>query len=81
LEAFEDAGRELDALVGSLEGEHAVRNPLVYEVLKGLRIDGDYNPDHGEAVRAAYPLRETDTDPDTLAYDYDAEIPEDMPYD
>ncbi len=83
LEAYEDAGRELDALMGGLEGEHVVRNPLVYEALKGVKLPGEH-PDvlaHAQQIRAAYPLDGVPTDTDTLAYDYDAEIPEDTPYD
>ncbi len=81
LEAYEDAGRELDALMGGLEGEHAVKNPLVYEALKGAKIPGEH-PDalaHDPQIRAAYSLDGVPTDPDTLAHDYDEEC--DTPYD
>lgn len=82
LEAFEDAGRELDALAGLVEGEHAVRNPLVHEALKGAKLPGGAPcPDHGEAIRAAYALGGAEADPETLRFDYDAEIACDTPYD
>lgn len=82
LEAYEDAGRELDRLMGGFEGEHAVKNPLVYEALKGARLPGaSPNHDHGELIRAAYALREADTDPETLRFDYAAEIACDTPHD
>ena len=81
LEAYEDAERELDRLRGGIEGEHAVRNPLVYEALKGITLPHAPSPDHGEAIRAAYLLREEDTDPDTLAFDYSGIPDRDGPYD
>ena len=82
LEAYEDAGRELDALMGGLEGEHAVRNPLVYEALRGAKLPG-WRPsgDHGEIIRAAYDLAGAATDPDTLVYNYSEEVAGDTPYD
>ncbi len=72
LEAYEDAGRELDALAGLLEGEHAVRNPLVYEALRGAKLPGEH-PDalaHAQQIRAAYDLDGAAVDPDTLAFDH-----------
>ena len=81
LEAYEDAGRELDRLTGAVEGAHAVRNPLVYEALKGTTFPSrGIHLDHYDAIRAAYDLDAATTDPDTLAYDYDTE-PSDTPHD
>lgn len=82
LEAHEDAGRELDALRGLVEGEHAVRNPLVYEVLKGAKFPRGYADPAGHAgvIRSAYALDTVEADPDTLVFDYDGE-PGDTPYD
>ena len=81
LEAYEDAEKVLDRLTSSVEGEHAVRNPLVYGALKGIvSPPNGFDLNHDEAIRAAYVLRESDTDPDTLAYDYDVD-PGGGPYD
>ena len=81
LETCEDAARVLDRLTGVVEGEHAVRNPLVYEALKGITFPpSGFDLDHLEAIRAAYDLDAATTDPDTLAYDYDGE-PCDTPHD
>lgn len=81
LEAYEDAGREIDALMGTLEGEHAVRNPLVYEVLRGAKFPSGYadSPGHADAIRRTYALDAAETDPATLAHEYDDEG--DTPYD
>lgn len=66
LEAYEDAGRELDRLTGAVEGAHAVRNPLVYEALKGTTFPSrGIHLDHYDAIRAAYDLDAATTDPAT----------------
>ncbi len=58
--------------------------PLV-ELSRRLRdatVPGERpSPDHGEAIRAAYALRESDPDPDTLAFDYADATARDTPFD
>jgi hypothetical protein len=82
IEAVEDAEGELGALLGSM-GESLIRNPLIREALGILRLSDEAPPahDHGEVIRAAYILRESDTDPDTLAFDYSGIPDRDDPYD
>ncbi len=71
LEAFEDAEGELHGLLGHLGNTRPARNPLLIAAVRAATVPGERpSPDHGEAIRAAYALREEDTDPDTLAYDY-----------
>ena len=82
LEAYEDAGRELEALTGRAYEALPVRNPLVREAIAAMRIPGmGLGYDHGEAIRAAYDLEAAATDPDTLAYDYGDALSADTHYD
>ncbi|MDP9484779.1 MAG: hypothetical protein M3Q49_03125 [Actinomycetota bacterium] len=82
LEAFEDAEGELHGLLGHLGNARPARNPLLIAAVGAATVPGERpSPDHGEAIRAAYALREEDTDPDTLAYDYGEAIARDTPFD
>ncbi|MDP9487452.1 MAG: hypothetical protein M3Q49_16990 [Actinomycetota bacterium] len=74
IEAHEDAEREFDALIKA-EGERITRNFLIIAALRELSVPGpgadlDAHDAHDRAILAAYPLDESLTDPDTLAFDY-----------
>ncbi len=75
IEAHEDAEREFQALTNA-EGERITRNFLIIAALRELRVPGggadlETHEAHDRAILAAYPLDESLTDPDTLAFDYD----------
>ncbi|MDP9486458.1 MAG: hypothetical protein M3Q49_11880 [Actinomycetota bacterium] len=74
IEAHEDAEREFQALTNA-EGERITRNFLIIAALRELRVPGggadlETHEAHDHAILAAYPLDESLTDPDTLAFDY-----------
>ncbi len=80
-EAEEDARREREALLSAV-GAGVVRNPLLRSALGGVVFPaGAPGEEHDEAIRTAYALRESDTDTDTLRYDYGDATARDTPFD